>query len=269
MPVLGTIDALETVVGDSTGAAGGRKSWSSPRRVWPARPMRRLLDRADALAIPLARLPQPDRFHRTRSARPSASSSRSRSRICSAARRPCSTATAMARPDPRPARARHRRRRHDRLRTGAPDRGPRAGRLILRRQQRVPALRRSTAKSRERFPELPCHRCSPMCATAPGSRRVIAAEQPRDRVPRRRAEARADGRGQPDRGRADQRHRHPQRRRGGARLRRRGDGRHDLDRQGGQPDQRHGRHQAPGRELTARRSTCDEARRRRCRAPAS
>ena len=75
------------------------------------------------------------------------------------------------------------------------------------------------------------------------------------RLPRRRPEARAAGRDQPRRGRADQRRRAPRNvaeacRAAGAR----GHG-PDLHRQGGQPDQRHGRHQAHRRAGIARRST--------------
>ena len=68
---------------------------------------------------------------------------------------------------------------------------------------------------------------------------------PRAGVPRRRAEARADGGGEPAGGAADQRRRHPPRRRRGARGRGAGDGA-DLHRQGGEPDQRDGRLQAAG-----------------------
>ena len=76
----------------------------------------------------------------------------------------------------------------------------------------------------------------------------------RPRLPCGRAEACADGRAQPARGRADQRHRQPQRRRRLPAGRCRHDGA-DLDRQGGQSVERHGRHQASGRKLYARRST--------------
>jgi len=53
--------------------------------------VRDLLDRADALAIPLARLPRLTEFQATR-ADARGQSSRSRSRICSGGRRRCSTA---------------------------------------------------------------------------------------------------------------------------------------------------------------------------------
>ena len=67
-------------------------------------------------------------------------------------------------------------------------------------------------------------------------------------VPRRRAQARADGRAEQGRGRADQRARHPQRRRCRQPLRRPRHG-PGVDRQGGQSDQRDGRQQAARRVL--------------------
>ena len=66
VPVLGTIDSLDTVVADL--ARRGRR----PQKLVIAgqglsgAEIRRLLDRADALAIPLARLPRLTEFHETR-----------------------------------------------------------------------------------------------------------------------------------------------------------------------------------------------------------
>ena len=97
VPVLGTIDELEAVV-----AALDRRGRRPQKLIvtgqsLPGAQVRGLLDRADALAIPLARLPQLTEFQRRPRQSRSTRSSRSRSRICSAGRRRCSTATAMAR----------------------------------------------------------------------------------------------------------------------------------------------------------------------------
>ena len=88
--------------------------------------VRRLLDRADALAIPLARLPRLTEFQQTRT-EPAAIRRADRAR--GPARPPAGRARPRGdgAPDPRAAGSRHRRRRHDRLGTGAPDRGLRAG----------------------------------------------------------------------------------------------------------------------------------------------
>jgi FlaA1/EpsC-like NDP-sugar epimerase len=66
VPVLGTLDALETVV-----AALDRRGQRPQKLVITAQGLageevRQLLDRADALAIPLARLPRLTEFHQTR-----------------------------------------------------------------------------------------------------------------------------------------------------------------------------------------------------------
>ena len=179
----------------SVGAATGRSSSSSPRRASTARRCAVCSTRADALGIPLARLPRAHRLgQETRRRRAARRSSRSRSRICSAGRRRCSTAPACA-AGRRPAHPRHRRRRHHRRRAGAPDRGVRPGALVLLRQRRIRALLRSTARSRERFPRS-------RGAALLGDVRDRAPHRRGDgrgaagaRVPRRRAEACADGRG--------------------------------------------------------------------------
>src|SRR4029077_7387170 len=70
VPVLGTLDALETVV-----AALDRRGQRPTKLVITEHGLageegRRLLDRADALAIPLARLPRLTEFHETRADAP-------------------------------------------------------------------------------------------------------------------------------------------------------------------------------------------------------
>ncbi len=92
VPVLGTIDALETVV-----AALDRSGRRPQKLVITAQGLsgpevRHLLDRADALAIPLARLPRLTEFQRDPRRLRRVPSSRSLSRICSAGPRRCSTA---------------------------------------------------------------------------------------------------------------------------------------------------------------------------------
>jgi O-antigen biosynthesis protein WbqV len=72
VPVLGTIDALETVV-----AALSRRGQRPQKLVitaqgLPGAEVRHLLDRANALAIPLARLPRPIEFQETRADLPGA-----------------------------------------------------------------------------------------------------------------------------------------------------------------------------------------------------
>ena len=89
--------------------------------------------------------------------------------------------------------------------------------------------------------------------------RTVFAGTARGRLPRRRAQARADDGGQPRRGGQEQRLRHQDAGRRGRRQRRRGV-RDDLDRQGGQPDQRHGRLQAAGGDVRAGAVRADSAR---------
>ena len=91
VPVLGTIDSLEKIVADLDRRGRRPQKLVITTQGLAGSEVRRLLDRADALAIPLARLPRLTEFDAGRAGAPS--SSRSRSRTCSAARRRCSTAT--------------------------------------------------------------------------------------------------------------------------------------------------------------------------------
>ena len=87
--------------------------------------------------------------------------------------------------------------------------------------------------------------CSPISATSRAAAPADGGASPRAGVPRRGAEARADGGGEPAGGAADQRRRHPPRGRRGARGRGAGDGA-DLHRQGGEPVLADGRVEAAG-----------------------
>ena len=93
VPVLGTIDSLEAVVERLDRRGKRPQKLIITAQNLSGEQVRRLLDRADALAIPLARLPQADRFPTQPRQSGAARSSRSRSRICWAGRRRCSTAT--------------------------------------------------------------------------------------------------------------------------------------------------------------------------------
>ena len=154
----------------STGAAGGRKSWSSRRRAWPA-------PRCAGCST------APTRWRsRWRGCRGSPNSSR---RGPSPPRfvEPIALEDLLGRPqavldrdgdgaaDPRPPRSRHRRRRDDRLGAGPADRGLRAGAADPARQQRIPALRDRRRTARALPGAGDPSRCSAMCATGAGSRR--------------------------------------------------------------------------------------------------
>ena len=139
------------------------------------------------------------------------------------------------------------RRRHDRLRARPPGRGARPGGARLAGQRRI----RSVA-NRPRARGAAPH---PAAADAAGRHprraahpRRVRRRAPRPRVPRGRLEARADGRGEPGRGPADQRLRHAPRGRRRPRVRRPRHGAHQH-RQGREPQQRDGRQQAPGRDV--------------------
>ena len=99
VPVLGTIDDLRQVVAtlDARGERPQRLILSA--QTLDGATVRRLLDLADELTIPLARLPRLTELSR-RSARTLRRSSRSRSRTCSDGRRPYSTASACGRSSP-------------------------------------------------------------------------------------------------------------------------------------------------------------------------
>ena len=62
VPVLGTIDALETVVAQLDRRGRRPQKLIITAQSFSGQQVRQLLDRADALAIPVARLPQADRF---------------------------------------------------------------------------------------------------------------------------------------------------------------------------------------------------------------
>ena len=133
----------------------------------------------------------------------------------------------------RPAGARHRRRRLDRVRAVPPDQPVRSRRADDARPRRVRPARRPAVAERTRAPGL--RRRGALRHPRPGRARadLRRAATPR-RLPRGRAQAPADARAVPRRGREDQRHRHPQRPRRGAR-RRGGALRQHLHRQGRQP----------------------------------
>ncbi len=92
VPVLGTIDSLEAVVARLDRRGKRPQKLIITAQNLPGDQVRRLLDRAEALAIPLARLPKLTDFQTQPRTIPSTRSSRSRSKICWAARRRCSTA---------------------------------------------------------------------------------------------------------------------------------------------------------------------------------
>ncbi len=220
VPVLGTIDALEAVV-----AALDRRGHRPQKLVitaqgLPGAEIRQLLDRADALAIPLARLPRLTEFHQT-----GADGAATPVDLA----RPIALEDLLGRPQAvldREAMARLVGGRRI-LVTGA---GGTIGAELSRQIAALAPARLILVDNSEYLLyaiDGEVHERWPAIATRPlladvrdrvpgrrGDRRRAAA----DRVSRRRAEARADGRGQPDRGRPDQRHRQPQRRRGVARV---------------------------------------------------
>ncbi len=248
VPVLGTIDELESVV--ATLDRAGRR----PQKLvltaqgvdggMDGAEVRRLLDRADALAIPLARAPRSTEIQQTRAD----------------ARRevePIALEDLLGRSQAvldREAMAQLIRGRRI-LVTGA------GGTIGSELTRQIAALAPSSlvlvdnseyllytidSELRDRQPGLAIR---PLLADVRDRARietVIGAERPQivfhaaalKHVPMVEFE--------PGRGRADQRHRQPQRRRGGAGLRRRA-GRDDLDRQGGRSGERDGCHQAPRR----------------------
>ena len=142
----------------------------------------------------------------------------------------------------------HRRGRLDRLGAVPPDRRLPARDARALRAERVRDVQGRRGSCARAFPEIPV-------ASVIGDVKNVRAREPGDapvlagaRVPRRGLQARAaDGRGQRLGGGAEQRARHL--RRGARRDRlRREEVRLRLHRQGGEPDQRDGRHQAPGRD---------------------
>ena len=141
----------------------------------------------------------------------------------------------------------HRRRRLHRLRTLPPDRPLQAGRADHLRAERIRPL------PHHRRPEthLPAAEGRPRRRRHQGPRpprRNLRAPPAGHRLPRRRLQARSHpGRKQRLAGRAQQRPRHPHAGRRGGPLRHRTLRLH-LQRQGGEPHQRHGRHQAAGRD---------------------
>ena len=187
-------------------------------------------------------------------------SSRSPSRICSAARRRCSTARHAA-ADRRPARARDRRRRHHRRRALPPDRALGPARLALLDHAEF-ALYAIDVELAARHPALAG---APLLADVRDRARIeraLRAASARARVPRRGAQARADGRGAPGEGVLTNVIGTRIVAEACARARRARDGA-DLDRQGGQPDERAWAPPSASPSAIARRSTSRGARRRR------
>ena len=125
VPVLGTIDSLETVVARLDRRGKRPQKLIITAQNLPGDQVRGLLDRADALAIPLARLPRLTDLAPARRSR-----ARSRARL-----EPIALEDLLGRPQavldrdgdgaagPRAPGPGHRRRRHDRRRAVAPDRG--------------------------------------------------------------------------------------------------------------------------------------------------
>ncbi len=207
VPVLGTIDSLEKVVADLDRRGRRPQKLVITTQGLAGAEVRRLLDRADALAMPLARLPRLTEFQQTaRRCRPESVE-------------PIALEDLLGRPQAvldRDAMARLIRGRRV-LVTGA---GGTIGSELARQIAALAPARLILVDSsefllyeidgelRERWPGACDRPAARRCARPPprrgGDRRRAAA----DRVSRRRVEARADGRGEPDRGRADQCDRH-------------------------------------------------------------
>ncbi len=129
VPVLGTIDSLEAVVEQLDRRGKRPQKLIITAQNLSGDQVRSLLDRAEALAIPLARLPRLTDFQRNlddpeHALEPIALEDLAGSAAGGARPRQHGAA------DPRAPRAGHRRRRHDRRRTGPPDRRLFPGRLI-------------------------------------------------------------------------------------------------------------------------------------------
>jgi len=246
VPVLGTIDALEAVV-ERLDRRGRRpqKLIVTAQNLSGAQ-IRELLERADALAIPLARLPRLTDFRHNLDnveravepialedllGRPQAVLDRDGMARLIAGRRVLVTGAGgtigaeLAR----------------QIAAFSP------ARLVLLDNGEF-ALYAIDAELRERFAELALLPLLRDVREREEVDEVIGAERPEIVFHAADPKASADGRGQPDRGCVDQHNRQPECRRSGARLRCLAR-RHDLDRQSGQPDERTRRHQTPRRKL--------------------
>ena len=140
VPVLGTIDQTAEIIRQLDGGGGKPQRLILSGRTLDGTAVRRLLDLADALGIPLARLPRLTEFRE-----PTKNTAQPIEPVAieDLLGRPQAVLdrAGMARSDPGPPRPGHRRRRHHRLRTLAPDRRLRAGAALPARQRRIRAVR--------------------------------------------------------------------------------------------------------------------------------